>query len=185
MTQVWASHLGNSLQIVLGLVFLVAAAGKLRKPRLFVATLRGYDLLPARLAVPVAGALVVAEALIAASFLTGLGVSATLAAAGALLLGFAAAVGVNLRRGRAVPCGCFGSAIELISPRTLARIGMLMGATATLAALHLGGAPTPTSVMSGTAVESLVLSAVLAISAAWLLSVAEIRALFRPRPSGT
>lgn len=191
MTGGLAVYLGQSLQIVLGAVFLVAAAAKLKKPSLFVAALRGYELVPPVLSGPLAAGLVLIELLVAVSLLSGWAVGVAVPVAGALLLGFAVAVGINLRRGRMVSCGCFGSVSERISPRTLARLGVLMVATIGLAVVRVVARPAPLNVANVAAdgmagVERLVLilafGAFLTVVATWLLHIPEISVLFR-RPS--
>ena len=52
------------------------------------------------------------------------------------MLAFAAGVMLNLRRGRTIACGCFGSDTELISGYTLLRLGTLLSAVIVLACLH-------------------------------------------------
>ncbi len=133
----WLVHVGQSLQLLLGLVFLVAGLTKLRQPTQFVGALRAYELIPSILERPIAAAVLALEILVSVSFLTGWALSASVPAASVLLLAFAAAVGINLRRGRVVPCGCFGAVGERISPHTLARIGLLLVAGIGLVAVRV------------------------------------------------
>jgi hypothetical protein len=117
------------LRVSLALLFATAAWHKLRAPRSFAATLGEYRLLPVSLA-PVAAALVVAAelatvaALVAASRIG-------LAFAAGLLLVYAAAVAVNLLRGRRhIDCGCAGpSARQRIGGWLVAR-NLVLAATA-------------------------------------------------------
>ena len=96
---------------VLALVLLVACAHKLREPRAFVETLRGYEIVPRALAAWVAIPVVAAElALGIALLVTDAARVATLGAV-ILLLTYAAAISVNLIRGRRdIDCGCSGAA---------------------------------------------------------------------------
>src|SRR6266508_2723795 len=190
MTAPLVTNIGDSLQLVLGTVFLVAAVGKLRAPSRSVAAVRGYQLAPSMLSGPLTGALVVVEALVGFSLLSGWSLEAGVPAAGGLLLILASAVGINLRRGRAVPCGCFGSVTERISLRTLARLGLLMLSAIGLAGIRLVWSPSPlnvTSILTGgtSGLERLVaaasLAAFLAVVAMWILLVPEIRALLLHR----
>lgn len=186
-----ASYVSNSLQVVLGTVFLVAAVGKLRKPSRFVAALRGYELVPSMLSGPVAAGLMVIELLVGISLLSGWSLDVGVVVAGGLLLSFFVAVEINLRRGRLVPCGCFGSASERISPRTLARLGLLMLAAIGLAVVQLLSSPSPLNVASLATegiggLQRLVLTAAFAafltVLAMWVLHIPEVRALLRRRP---
>ena len=100
-----------TLRTALALLFAVAAVHKLRDVRRFRATLAEYRVLPAG-AVPAAAALVVAaECGVAGGLAVPALAPAALVGAAALLLLYAAAVGVNLRRGRLeLDCGCAGPA---------------------------------------------------------------------------
>ncbi|MGW4498777.1 MauE/DoxX family redox-associated membrane protein [Micromonospora sp. NPDC004336] len=112
MSYVWV--FGRCL---LALVFLASAAGKLRgRPafRAFADSLRTMDLLPARTVVPVAGAVVAAEAVVPVLLLAPLpGVAVTTAGfalAVALLVAFTVAIAAVLSRGTQASCRCFGEA---------------------------------------------------------------------------
>jgi hypothetical protein len=85
-----------------------AALAKLRDPRGFASAVAGYRLLPAALAAPASAAFVAGELSIAAALWTPLRAEAALGAA-ALLALYAAAIAVNLARGRReIDCGCGG-----------------------------------------------------------------------------
>lgn len=89
------------------LLFAEAAFGKLSDRAGFEGVVANYRLLPAPLAAPVARLLPPAEALIAMGLLAGVLAPWPATAAAALLLVFAGAMAVNLRRGRAeIDCGC-------------------------------------------------------------------------------
>lgn len=115
-------------QLAVGIVFLLAVAGKLRDPRGFARGVADYRILPPASARPFAFALIPVEAFLALSHLTGwrLAVGAPLGLA--TLACFAAAVAVNLWRDRDLPCHCFGGGGETISGRTLGRLLLLAGA---------------------------------------------------------
>jgi hypothetical protein len=188
MTAALAEYTGAALQMLLGAVFLVAAVGKLRNPARFEGALRGYELVPSMLSGPVAGGLVASEAFVGISLLSGLALPVGVPVAGGLLLIFALAVGINLRRGRDVPCGCFGSEAERISIRTLARLGMLILAVVVFAVVRFVADPIPLDVGSLVAdgtigLERLMftaaLAAFLALLAAWALHLPEMRVLIR------
>ncbi|SCG44914.1 Methylamine utilisation protein MauE [Micromonospora echinaurantiaca] len=110
------SYLFVFSRCLLALVFLASAASKLRGRRAFGAfadSLRAMDLLPARLVVPVAGAVTVAEAavpLLLVPLPAAAVATAGFAVATALSAAFTVAVAVVLHRGVAVSCRCFGEA---------------------------------------------------------------------------
>ena len=187
MTGHWAVYLGHSLQLLLASIFIVAAVTKLRRPSRFLAALRGYELLPARLTAPTAGMVVALELFVALSLFSGWALDVGVVAVSVLLSAFALVVGINLRRGHVVSCGCFGSSTERISRRTLGRIGLLMLAGITLGAVRLSGTSLPTIsnlVTASAGLQQLVLTAAFALlllmSGTWLLHVPELTMVFRP-----
>jgi hypothetical protein len=123
-----AQHAAYALQLALGGVFLLALVPKLRRPAEFRATVGGYGVLPASAVAVAAGGLTAVEAFLAFAFLTGWLVIAAIPLGAATLGVFASVTYVNLRRGRDVPCGCFGNSGERISGRSLVRLGLLAGA---------------------------------------------------------
>jgi hypothetical protein len=124
-----------TIRAALALLFAVAAAHKLRDMTAFRGTFADYRLLPdaAAWAVPAAEA---AVALLLVAPATGaLGKAASMA----LLLAYAAAIGVNLARGRRhIDCGCAGRhARRPIGPGLVVRNTLLAGvALAALAPVH-------------------------------------------------
>jgi len=95
----------------LTLLFAAAAVHKLRDRARFRATLAAYRLGPERLAGFASGAVVVAELAVAAGLVSSRARTPALAGAGLLLLAYAAAIAVNLWRGRRdIDCGCLGAA---------------------------------------------------------------------------
>ena len=96
---------------LLALVLLSAAAHKLRGPRDFLATLRGYRLVPDGLAPLVAVLLVGAELATGAGLLAPATQRAAAFGATALLGLYGASIAINLVRGRRdIDCGCAGPA---------------------------------------------------------------------------
>ncbi|TAJ72466.1 MAG: methylamine utilization protein MauE [Phenylobacterium sp.] len=99
------------LQIVLrtaaALLFLEAAIGKFADRSGFEGVVANYRVLPAPLVGPVARLLPPTEVLLAVGLLAGVLSPWPATAAAGLLLVFAAAMALNLRRGRAaIDCGC-------------------------------------------------------------------------------
>jgi hypothetical protein len=101
--------IGALLAGALALLFFSAALYKLRDLGYFAEILAAYELLPAGVA-PAARLLPLFELAVGAGLLSG-GLRPTAAAAGAvLLLLYAAAIAINLRRGRNdLSCGCGGT----------------------------------------------------------------------------
>jgi uncharacterized membrane protein YphA (DoxX/SURF4 family) len=113
---------------VLGVTFLISGAAKLRSGPAFTHAVADYRILPPPLVQPVAFALPPAELVLAAALLSGWHVREAAFDSIMLLLVFAVAVGVNLRRDRRIPCFCFGaSGDDTIGWSTFARQALLMG----------------------------------------------------------
>jgi uncharacterized membrane protein YphA (DoxX/SURF4 family) len=102
-----------ALRTLIALVFLTAAMGKVRHWTVFHGVVANYRLLPEVLVAPFAYFLPPFEALLGAALLFGLLSPGTELAAAALLLLFAVAIAINLKRGRHhIDCGCFQSALK-------------------------------------------------------------------------
>ena len=94
---------------LVALVFIIACVHKLSALRDFVATVRGYALVPDALAAWVAAPIVLAELCAGAGLLVADFRSAATLLAVALLLAYAAGISINLLRGRRdIDCGCAG-----------------------------------------------------------------------------
>lgn len=109
---------------VLGLVFAVALAAKLRTRRTFRGSLTGLGWLPARFATPAALLITAAEA--ATLALLCLPGPAGFAAAAALLAAFAAGIALTIHKGQKAHCHCFGSSGGVLGTRHIARNVMLI-----------------------------------------------------------
>lgn len=185
-----ASTLAFALQLSLGGVFAVAAVSKLRNRSAFVDAVIAYDVVSPGTGQFVAPLIIATELFLAISFLTGWLVAAALPVSLAVLGAFFVAVALNLRRGREIPCACFGSQGERISWRSLARLAELFIAASALLALEITGARlvTLTELLRGDGaaayvVYALGVSAFLVLSAMWSLHVREITAIIRQRAS--
>lgn len=128
--------IGTLMLASIALLFASAAVHKLRDPARFEAVFAAYRLLPAALGRRVSRLVPVLESMVAA----GLAVKSArpyAAALGILLLaGYAAAIAVNLRRGRRdLACGCGGpNDRRRIAPWMIWRNGLIaLGATAAFA----------------------------------------------------
>lgn len=102
-----------AIRTLTSLVFLTAAYGKLRHGAPFQGVVANYRLLPEAMVAPAAYLIPPVEVLLGVTLLLGLAYPwPELSAAGLLLL-FALAMGINLRRGRRhIDCGCFQSALK-------------------------------------------------------------------------
>jgi len=177
--------LAGALQVGLGGVLLLAAVPKLRRPAAFARTVGNFRLLPSPLVPAAAAVMIVLEASLAVAFLTGSFPTAAPPLAIAVLLCFMGAVGINLRRGRRVPCGCFGDTSEALSARTVARLSLLLAAAGLLTLLRAAGAAPLTVdglVADGWAglahaAEAVALAAFLLMLGVWALSLPELVAL--------
>jgi uncharacterized membrane protein YphA (DoxX/SURF4 family) len=173
-----------SLALSLGGVFAASSVAKLRKPRAFASVVAGYALVPAAAAPLVAALVIGTELFLACALLTGVLLDAALWVAAAVLLVFGAAVAVNLRRGRHVTCGCFGSTEERLSPRSLLRIGLLGIAVLVVSLQRHPNIAVPDLLSVGSAgFEYLVAAAAVTcffvMAAAWVLNSPEVLAAIR------
>jgi hypothetical protein len=114
----------------LALLFGWSAAHKLRDVEGFRAALEGYELLPRRWAVPAGALLIAGEVGVAAGLLLPRVAPVAALGAAALLVLYAGAIAVNLRRGRHdIDCGCGGPAgRQPISAALVVRNGVLAAA---------------------------------------------------------
>jgi uncharacterized membrane protein YphA (DoxX/SURF4 family) len=102
-----------AIRVLVSLVFLTAAYGKLRHWTALQGVVANYRLLPQVLVAPVAYVLPPVEALLGAALLLSLGSPWPEAGTAALLMLFAVAMGINIARGRRhIDCGCFQSALK-------------------------------------------------------------------------
>lgn len=106
------SRLGRLAELVLGALFLWAAATKLGDLRLFAEEVANYRLLPAALVPFVAAALPGIELVAGAALLTGRRAEAGLLWVNGLLLVFTLGLSQALLRGIDLRCGCFGGSEE-------------------------------------------------------------------------
>lgn len=95
------------MQIALGAVFVAAALPKIFDPPAFAHMIYNYRLVPGGLINGMALVMPWVELVAGATLILGVWKREAALVAGALLLVFVVALGVNLARGHAVDCGCF------------------------------------------------------------------------------
>jgi hypothetical protein len=94
-------------RVCVGLVFLLAATHKAQHWRIFSGVIANYRLLPRVMVAPAAALLPPLEMIVGLLLLSAVAMPWTLLAATVLLVVFAAAMMINLKRGRAhIDCGC-------------------------------------------------------------------------------
>lgn len=113
-------------RVALGAVLIFSGAEKLRDLDAFVMAAVDFHVLDQRIVVRLARMLPGVEIGLGIALVLGVAPNVMIIAALAVLSVFAAAVIVNIRRGRAIACHCFGAAShDVVGPATLVRIGVL------------------------------------------------------------
>lgn len=102
-------------RLILGGAFIFAAGAKILDPPAFAHEISNFRLIPGSLVNAAALWLPWVEMLAGLALIAGIWRKISAILLGALLLAFVAALSINLARGRAVDCGCFGSSK---TPRT-------------------------------------------------------------------
>jgi len=136
--------LGWILRLFLASIFVRAVYAKLRSPSEFSDALRGYELVPERLAGTFAAALLALECLIVPALLMPrFAPLASMVAVGVLCL-YSLAIGINLARGRRdIDCGCAGPLArqtlhEMLVARNLVYAALALGAAAPMSLRAFG-----------------------------------------------
>jgi uncharacterized membrane protein YphA (DoxX/SURF4 family) len=99
-------------RFALAIVFLLAGVAKLPRRREFTEAVLGYGLVPPRIGRLVGRWLPPVELGAAILLILGLATEVVVGLIGVLLAGFSMAIVVNLVRGRAIDCGCYGVVAE-------------------------------------------------------------------------
>lgn len=157
------------VQALLILIFVGAAIPKLRHREEFYGVVRNFRLLPERLVRPVAAVLPWFELGIATALLVPTAAPSAAGVAGAVLVVFGLAIGINVARGRtAIDCGCFRNGLKQpLSWLLVGRNGVLALAAFALAwALPLAPAASALDLAIGVAAAGLAM--LLSYSAALL-----------------
>jgi hypothetical protein len=148
--------------MVLGFTFLLSGVSKGRDLSGTVGGVLEYQILPDSIARRLAPLLPAAEIALAALLISGVAVGVAAVGSIVLLAAFSTAVAVNLSRGRAVPCHCFGAmSRERIGSATMIRLGCL--ASAALLLVWIAAATTSPPGPEPTAAPANLLSIVLSV----------------------
>lgn len=126
--------LGLLIRFALGTMFLAAGASKLSDLGEFAEAIKHYRVIPGVTAGAAARAVAATEVVLGIVLILGFGVPYAAAAGSALLVVFALAMGINILRGRRIPCGCKRDS-EPIQFRHIARNGASVAALILLAQL--------------------------------------------------
>lgn len=173
-------------QLAIGLVFLTASVNKLRDISGFFAGINEYGIVPAYLVRAVGVAVVVAEALVALSHLSGWLLVVAVPASVVLLSAFLIAIVVTIRRGLTVPCLCFGVGAdhETASLRSAIRLISILAIEAALLYRLLGSSdwPSPLARSGGELLAALLAAALALTISSWVFSSPEVIAALRPCP---
>ncbi|MBE3008899.1 methylamine utilization protein MauE [Microbispora sp. NEAU-D428] len=172
-------------RLLTGIVFLTSAVSKLRGRAAyeeFTVATRALARLPAR---PVAALVVAAEIAVAPLLAWPPTVLAGFCVALGLLLAFTVAIVVALRRGRRVPCRCFGASAVPVGPGHLARNAVLIvaaaaGAIQAATAAIQGGAGAVPGNLGAAGLAAVALAA--GAAAVLLSAIGEIAGLFTSSP---
>jgi Methylamine utilisation protein MauE len=173
------------IQISLGLVFAISTVAKLLDPLAFVEGVKRYGI-ASHLLSSIIGMLIIAvEGWLAITHLSGRTLTLGAPIALCLLGSFAVAVGINLVRGRQVPCHCFGRYGEILSFRTLARLALLgLGEVLLVFQYGLPGRHYPVPDPRATSFQQIGLALFWALLVlligSWSLSLGDLWGLFRP-----
>jgi hypothetical protein len=177
------------MQLAVGMVFLLSVSSKVMHPKAFARGVADYQLLPDSLAFGIGLLLIPVEIIFAISHLSGWSLAYIAPITLATLFCFAVAVAINVKRGRVLPCHCFGGQHgEKISTRTLVRLAMLIAAEIFVLAdplLFAGDRLTyPQRVGDPALLGLLLICAIFVlVGGRWLLSIPDVLALFRPCPT--
>ncbi|HSK28308.1 MAG TPA: MauE/DoxX family redox-associated membrane protein [Jiangellales bacterium] len=118
-------YVGLVARFVLAGVFLLAGVTKLRHPAGFRAAVANYQVLPTPVVAPVAVALPWLEVVVGLALLLGVLIVPVAVLAAVVLVAFAAGIGINVRRGRTIGCGCGLARRQQVSHRLVVRNGVL------------------------------------------------------------
>jgi hypothetical protein len=162
-----------AVRLLLAMMFLSAAVGKMRHWRVFEGVVANYRLLPATISRLVAYALPPAEALLALALIAGLAQPWTGRTAAGLLIIFGCAIAINLLRGRShIDCGCFQGTLKQALRWPLVARNALLAALALLTALPASAEPQGWDVLNGAMAGAALFLILQTLNALWAIQPA-------------
>ena len=168
------------VRLALGLVFLLSVAGKLRNPRAFARGVAEYHIIPGLIVIPVTILIIGLEGWLSLAHLAAWETTIAFPIGLTTFVSFALAVGINLVRGRALPCHCFGgSDDEAISNRTLVRLFLLASSEAFLVMVNRR-TPVQQSISITNLASTVFWAVFLLIGGSWLLNLGDLKRLVMP-----
>ncbi|MGI8868658.1 MAG: MauE/DoxX family redox-associated membrane protein [Mycobacteriales bacterium] len=117
-TQQIRPWIGTALRILLGVVWIVAAAQKVGDPAAFVRAVRAYDATPEWLSTAIGYGLPYLEFGLGALLIAGLATRLGAALSGLLMIAFIIGIAQASARGLQLACGCFGGGGQLRAGQT-------------------------------------------------------------------
>lgn len=172
-------------RLAIGLVFARSAYGKVAHPIQFARGIADYQLLSISASYITGALLIPTEVILAICHITGYRVDVASILGLVILITFAIGVGVQLRRGRQVPCLCFDvTSDEKISWRTLVRLAFLATGELIVFTATVHNAATPRIDAHGWLAGFAWASVVLTLGY-WVLNVDLIVSAARLRPAST
>jgi uncharacterized membrane protein YphA (DoxX/SURF4 family) len=167
-----------AIKTLVSLVFLTAAYGKLKHAAPFQGVVANYRLLPNAMVAPAAYVIPPVELLLGATLLLGLAFPWPELGATALLLLFALAMGINLRRGRRhIDCGCFQSALKQTLSWTLVMRNVVLALLMAVALLSNEAPQDLFALMNGYLAGGVLFIILQALGILWSISPAWRRAM--------
>jgi hypothetical protein len=174
------------VQLVIGAIFLLSGASKLRSPLRFARAVVEYDVLPSGVAFAVGLVLIPLELLLALAHLTGWMIVLAVPVGCFTLVAFTIAVSVNLASGRSLPCYCFGTeSSDFLSPKSLVRLLFIISGELAISfgpgfwRLPASRPVTIPSLNDGVILLSLATS--LSLTSIWVLQIGELLCLLPKR----
>ncbi len=161
-----AAGFSLAARFCVGGLFAISALHQLTNIRKFQAAIRLYRLLPSSLANLIALPIALAELAVGVALLVGYETRAVGILGGLLLVAFGVAIGVNLARGRRIPCGCNTGDEEPISARHVVRNLAMLGMLAIVLLTPVRAWSLDSGMATGSQVDLSWLDAIVAIQAA-------------------
>lgn len=163
-----ASEFEAVVRTLAGLVFLTASIGKMRHLTIFGGVVANYRLLPESLEAPIAYALPPLEGILGVALLAGIASFWTQAVAALLLVVFACAIGINLRRGRThIDCGCFQSTLKQPLTWSLVLRNIVLALMLGVAALFVEGTRNLAATLDGVLAGAVLFVILQSLSILW------------------